>query len=68
MSKAVKGILGIFTGGEKPKVDPTPSQELGEAARKAKKSRTALIQTEGGVAGQELEPDQVKSRSTLLGN
>lgn len=33
-----------------------------------KKKRVSLFATEGGVAGQELEPNQVSKRNTLLGN
>ena len=65
MGKVVKSILG---GGEKPKASTGPSQEVREAQRKSKKSRAALFETEGGVAGQEIEADSIKQRRTLLGN
>lgn len=40
-----------------------------EADKKKSKSRRAsLFETEGGVSGQELNPDQVQKRPTLLGN
>ena len=65
MGKLVKGLLG---GGDVPKVSTAPREDTEKAARKAKKSRTALFETEGGVAGQELSPEGVTQRNTLLGN
>lgn len=65
MGKLVKSIFG---GVDTPKASPVPVQDAEAAQRKAKKSRTALFETEGGVAGEELDPEGVKGRSTLLGN
>lgn len=65
MGKVVKAILG---GGEKPRASRQPVENAEEAQRKANKSRAALFETEGGVAGQELDPEGVQKRKTLLGN
>ena len=59
-------LLGI--GRDKPKASSAAADSVKQASRKAKKSRTALFETEGGVSGQELQPDQVTQRNTLLGN
>lgn len=65
MGKIIKSIFG---GTEKPKVN-TSSQESAEGSqRKANKSRSAIFATEGGVSGEELDPNSVKQRNTLLGN
>lgn len=60
-------ILGSLFGSA-PKASRQPQVELEGEKRKAKKSRTALFATEGGASGEELNPEQVRSRSTLLGN
>lgn len=65
MGKVVKSILG---GGDKPKTSTVSAEQTQAEARKAKKSRSALFETEGGVAGQELNPENVEKRKTLLGN
>jgi hypothetical protein len=65
MGKVVKAILG---GGDKPKASRAPVESAEAAARKAKRSRSALFETEGGVAGEELNPSGVERRNTLLGN
>ena len=78
-SSLLGGLLGgILGGGEsKPQVVYQPAavapaeaavEETEEGKRKAKQGRAALYETEGGVAGAELDPNQVKRRSTLLGN
>lgn len=51
-----------------PSVQTTAPEELGEAKKKAKKSRVALLETEGGISGEELEVGEVRKRPTLLGN
>jgi len=65
MGSLIKGLLG---GGSAPKVSQKPAADTEAASRKAKRSRTALFETEGGVAGQELSPGGVTQRNTLLGN
>ena len=59
---------GIFGGGSAPQVDTTAPEELESGKKKIKKSRVALLETEGGIAGQELQVGEVKKRDTLLGN
>jgi hypothetical protein len=71
MSKVFKGLLGTFgLGGaaDAPKVSGAAKKDLAEDQDKTKASRAALYATEGGVSGQELEPDQVKKRNTIFGN
>jgi len=51
-----------------PAFNPAPAQDLGDETKKAKKQRAALLSTEGGMAGQELQTGQVSARGTLFGN
>lgn len=60
------GLLGV--GVEAPKVSNAPTQALDDDKKKAKAVRTALLETEGKIRGQELSTDQVGKRNTLLGN
>ena len=66
MGKVVKSIFG----GSKPKAsDGSAANEVTSADIQAKKSRTALLATQGGITGQELAPSEVQKRKeTLLGN
>jgi hypothetical protein len=61
------GFLGGLLGGS-PKVSTAAVTQTEEEKKKAKSGRSALYETEGGVTGQELNPDEVRRRSTLLGN
>ena len=63
-------IGGLLGSGEKPKPSPSPvpAQSIEEEKRKAKTSRAALFETEGGAAGEELNDEEIKKRQTLLGN
>lgn len=62
--KSVASLLG----GSAPKVSTAPIAETEEEKKKAKTARSALLQTEGGILGSELQSGQVSSRATLLGN
>lgn len=62
------GFVSKIFGGDAPKVRYEPIQQTEEEKRKAKTGRSALFETGGGVAGSELNPDEVKRRNTLLGN
>lgn len=69
------GLLSVVgLGGDMPKAQAPqvvvrdPVSETEEGKRTAKASRASLYSTEGGIQGQELSPEQVKRRSTLLGN
>lgn len=62
------GLFDVILGGDESKVSSASAADTEEASRKAKQGRAALYETEGGVAGSELNPDQVKRRNTLLGN
>lgn len=63
-------ILGSILGGgssKAPTVSAAPVVETEDAKKKAKTARSALLSTEGGILGSELQPGQV-GRETLLGN
>ena len=60
--------MGSLFSPKTPTVQTTAPQELADEKQKVKKSRIALLETEGGIAGQELQPGQVQQRDTLLGN
>lgn len=62
-----KMISELLGGGEK-KTSNQSSEDISAEQRKANKGRSALYETAGGVAGSELDPEQVKRRNTLLGN
>lgn len=73
MGKVFSAITSIFGGGApKAKAEPLSTKavtsELQDDAAASKKGRAALYATQGGVGGQELSPDQVQRRPTLLGN
>ncbi len=69
---AALGVAGAGVAASALKKPPKASRQAGasveEASRKAKKSRTALFETAGGVAGEELEVGGVTQRNSLLGN
>jgi len=67
---AALGIAGgsMIAGAKAPKVSGKAAEGVEASARKTKKARTALYETEGGQAGQELEAGGVTKRNTLLGN
>jgi len=60
-------IVGGLFGAKVPKVSTQPIVDTEEAKKKAKASKAALLATEGGILGSELQAGQV-SKSTLLGN
>lgn len=60
-------VSGLF-GGSSPKVSTQPITDTEAEKKKAKTARSALLQTEGGILGSELQSGQVSSRQTLLGN
>lgn len=65
----MKVVAGLLGGGKAPKVDTAPIAQTEDEKKKAKTARSALLQTEGGVLGSELQPGQVGGgRQTLLGN
>lgn len=63
-----KLIRTIFGGGKKPKVSDNAVKEVDSEKRSSRRARSALIETQGGASGEELDPDSVTKRSTLLGN
>jgi hypothetical protein len=64
----MKFLGKMFGGGDEPKVSPDAGNETDAEKRKLKQSRSALLGTLGGVVGDELNPGEVKRRTTLLGN
>lgn len=67
MGKVLQSV-GKLLGGSAPKVSNAAPEIVEEDEGKTKKRKSAIYNTEGGAAGQELQPGQVKGRSTLLGN
>jgi len=64
-----KLIQSIFGGGKKPKVGTAAQEGLEASKKKAKKSRATVLATKGGIAGEELTPEQVQTgKETLFGN
>ncbi len=49
-----------------PKVQSTAPADLDKKKRSAAQLRTSLLETEGGILGQEV--DEVKKRETIFGN
>lgn len=70
MGKVVGGLLSIvgLGGGNKPQVSGAAAKEVEADQATSKTARASLYATAGGVAGEDLNPDQVKKRQTLLGN
>lgn len=66
----IGGLLGaVLGGGSTPKVDTAAvAAPVVEDQNLAKKARQALLETTGGINGQELMAGQVKQRDTLFGN
>ena len=63
------GLLGaVLGGGDTPKVSNAAAADTADAKRTANTARSALYETAGGAAGEELDPDAVEKRRTLLGN
>lgn len=62
----MKTIRKLF--GDSGETSKAPVEETEAASRRANKGRAALYETGGGVSGEELSGEQVKRRSTLLGN
>lgn len=55
--------------GKTPSYDPpVVEDDLGDEKKKAKKARSALLETEGGIAGEEVLEGGTKQRDTLFGN
>jgi len=61
-------FLSSLFGGKAPTVSTAAPVELEKERKKARRSRVALLETEGGIRGEELQPGQVSTRNTLFGN
>jgi hypothetical protein len=74
MGKVFKAVTSILGFGSAPKARANPvstatqKEEIADQSNTAKATRAALYGTEGGAVGEELDPNQVKRRPTLLGN
>lgn len=67
--KAIGSVLGIGSGAKAPKANVAPAIDQVETeADKAKRARSALLQTAGGQAGDQLQPGQVSGNGTIFGN
>jgi hypothetical protein len=55
-------------GGGSAPVKTSADTELKEEKKEAKKARSSLFATEGGVLGAKLQDEDVKERQSLLGN
>ena len=66
MVDKVLGSLGL-TSPKSPKVSTDSITSTEEEKKKAKTARASLLETSGGIAGQELQPGQV-GRPSLFGN
>lgn len=61
--------MGFFKSMAAPRQVQTPApQNVEEDKKKAKASRAALLETQGGIQGQELNQGEVKKRDNLFGN
>ena len=47
---------------------PAAEDDLNDDKKKAKKLRSALVKTEGGIGGEAVLEGQAKKRDTLFGN
>lgn len=72
--KFLNPILAAKSLFDKPKaqapkpISTTADTQAEAEAKKNKRRRASLFETEGAVSGQELAPEQVQQRPTLLGN
>lgn len=65
--KIFSGLLSVLTGSA-PKVSNAAASGVKKEQTAAGALRASLYSTDGGVMGQDLNPDQVQRRPTLLGN
>lgn len=68
MGKVVSGLLSIVGLGGSPKTSGASTAALKGDQASAVQARASLYGTDGGVNGDQLNPDQVKKRDTLFGN
>lgn len=65
----VAELFSSVLGGKKPTTSTAPVTDTEAEKKKAKTARSALLQTEGGIVGTELQPGQVSTkRDTLFNN
>ena len=67
MGGAIGSIFGIGST-PAPVVLQAPMQANEEVKKQAKKARSVLLSTEGGIAGTELQAGTTGGRTTILGN
>lgn len=64
----ISNAFDALGGGKSPKVSGASSSDILGELKKSRLAKTQLLATEGGIAGQELTPDQVGGRTTIFGN
>lgn len=60
-------LSGLF-GGSAPTVSAAPVATTTAAKRKAKRSRVQVLETAGGITGEELDPGSVGAIDNIFGN
>lgn len=65
VNRIFSGLLG---GGKTPAASTEAVTDVSEDEEKAKKARSALYATKGGVSGEEVSSVSTSGRSTLFGN
>ncbi len=65
---AVGGAAASGAFKSSPKTAPTAAIEVASAKKKTSRNRSALLETAGGVSGEEITAGGVSGRNTLLGN
>lgn len=70
MGSVIKGLLSIVgIGGEKaPRVSGAAGRAVDVDLKKSRRRRISQFRTEGGVVGEEIAPEQISRRDTILGN
>lgn len=68
MGSLLKGLGSILGIGSSPKTSQASVKKVTADQTQANSARAALYATAGDATGQELNPDQVQKRDTLLGN
>lgn len=61
-------LVSTLFGTKAPKVSTQASDDAEAARKKAKKSKTQQLATEGAILGDELQAGQVQNPNTIFGN
>jgi len=60
--------IGLATKPKAPKVSSAAVSDVTKDQETSRAARASLYSTQGGALGEELDPNQVKKRDSLLGN